>query len=225
MHDGAKMKITRQDSNESYNITVDWIKDFAKNLETSNLNKQADHLDNIKRMVNRRKDFATIEEKMADIKSRVGFTIIKETSEENTNVKSASSCACDDFASSCSCSAKPKCECGGTCSNCTSATNRTSEIISMLRVIMEYVRDLAQDRPEIGADAMIAHLREQPKLELNKIEDKIDPVKFKERIGKILNKHKKRTDVVKYNPEESMSEMHTSNDVADYVSHANTGTQ
>ena len=216
------MKITRQDSNESYNTTVDWIKDFAKNLESSNI-RQADHLDNIRRMVNKKKDFATIEEKMADIKSRVGFTIIKETSNDNINVKSASSCGCDDGAESCSCDVP--CNCGGTCDACSAAKKYGSEIILLLRTILEYVRDFAKDRPEIGADAMIAHVREQPKLNFHTIHDKIDPVKFKNTVSKLLSKHQNKKDVVKYNPEESMIDAHSASDIADYVSHANTGTQ
>jgi len=55
------MKIRRQNLNEEYNTTVDWLNDFANNLE-----KNADYLSNLRSIMKRRSDFSTIEEKTAD---------------------------------------------------------------------------------------------------------------------------------------------------------------
>jgi len=82
------MKITRHNTNESYNTTVDWLKNFADKLK-----KDASFIQNFKKIkVN---DFSTIDEKMADIKQRVGFDIIKSTEFSPENVKSASEVVCE----------------------------------------------------------------------------------------------------------------------------------
>ena len=81
------MKITRQNTSESYNTTVDWLKDFAETL-----NKEANFIDNFKKI--KKKEFGSIEEKMADIRQRVGFDIIKTMQDEPQNIKSANT-KCD----------------------------------------------------------------------------------------------------------------------------------
>lgn len=64
------MKIKRVSDFETYNITADWLSDFAKDIV-----KEGNYLDRIRE----RKDFepkekfATIEDKMKDIKLRIGF--------------------------------------------------------------------------------------------------------------------------------------------------------
>ena len=64
------MKINRIGDSERYKITSDWISDFADKIV-----KEGNYLDRIRE----RKDFepkekfATIEEKMEDIKARIGF--------------------------------------------------------------------------------------------------------------------------------------------------------
>lgn len=66
------MKIKRQDEKEQYDITVDWIKDFASSIEHN-----PNMLNNIKHLILKDNRFNTIDEKLADIKQRVGFDLIK----------------------------------------------------------------------------------------------------------------------------------------------------
>ncbi len=62
------IKVSRQNLTESYIVTADWLSDYIKDLQvTSNLN-------NIKHLVVGNN---TIEQKMSDIKKRVGFEDIR----------------------------------------------------------------------------------------------------------------------------------------------------
>ncbi len=80
------MKVTRQNIGEEYNTTVDWINDFARSLD-----KNADFLSNVKSIMKKRKEnFSTIDEKMADIKDRVGFSLIKDVNVDMGELKAAS---------------------------------------------------------------------------------------------------------------------------------------
>ena len=65
------MKVSRVDQKESYNITSDWVNDFSNKLL-----KQSGIVEIHRR--NSREKFATIEDKMADMKKRVGFEKVKE---------------------------------------------------------------------------------------------------------------------------------------------------
>jgi hypothetical protein len=72
-------KITRVDQEESYNITADWLKDFAKKYA-----RNTGSAPPAPPMVTASTEkFATIEEKMNDIMSRVGFTNIHNIKEGN----------------------------------------------------------------------------------------------------------------------------------------------
>jgi hypothetical protein len=69
-------KIKRVSNKESYKITCDWISDFADNLE-----KKANFVDRIKKR-NSVEKFSTIEDKMADIKTRVGYANFDNSKEQ-----------------------------------------------------------------------------------------------------------------------------------------------
>lgn len=207
------MKVTRQDIMERYNTTADWLKDFDKNL-----GKKADFLSNIKTIMHRRKDFDTIEEKMADIRQRAGFGLIKETSDEfsDVNIKSASHCGCQ------------------TCDTCSAPMHQhdsdnkaahhqilevQEESLNTLKMILKYIESFAKDRQSVNYDTILTHCREHPKLGFDKIEKKIDHEKFRSLVNKILDRHKKNTEEVEYVPE-AESQVLDGNDLADYVRHA-----
>ena len=79
-------KISRVPHKESYNITSDWVSDFANNLK-----KQARSVEDYK--PDHVEKFSTINEKMQDMKSRVGFSDLE------TLKKSSSSnnpCSCEE---------------------------------------------------------------------------------------------------------------------------------
>jgi hypothetical protein len=202
------MKVNRQRISEEYNTTVDWVNDFANNLE-----KNADYLSNLRSIMKKRNDFSTIDEKMADLKARAGFDLIKNIDNDGENKKSASCCeGCSKGTGGCS-----SCSCGKSkCSTCNKDTHNT------LRNILNYIKEFSSDRPEAGYGTIISHCREHPKLGFDRVESKIDHNKFKSLIEKILGGRENNPDEVKYMPEAEMS-FEENEDIADYMAHASPG--
>jgi hypothetical protein len=199
------MKVTRQILSEEYNTTVDWINDFAKNLE-----KNADYLSNLRSVMKKRNDFSTIEEKMADLKERAGFDLIKNiNTKNNQNIKSA---GCGD---TCRDEKAGKGKCGA----CESKKNNSGEILEVLRSILEYIQAFVADRTDLCYGAIMTHCREHPKLGFDKVEKKIDHSKFKNLVEKILKQHKSSPEKVEYMSEADMPSSYD-DDIADYMSHA-----
>ena len=202
------MKVNRQRISEEYNTTVDWVNDFANNLS-----KNADYLDNLRSIMKKRNDFSTIDEKMADLKARAGFDLIKNIDNDDKNTKSASCCeGCDKGTGACS-----SCSCGkAKCSTCNKDTHST------LRNILNYIKEFSSDRPEAGYGTIISHCRDHPRLGFDRVEGKIDHNKFKSLIEKILSGRENNPDEVKYIPEAEMS-FEENEDIADYMAHAQPG--
>jgi hypothetical protein len=193
------MKINRQNITEDYSSEskAGWLDDFSKNLE-----KNADYLDNLKTIIKKRQDFSSIDEKMADMKARAGFNLIKDMSdpEQAKVAKDTSSesegCSCD----------RNKCrECN-------------SELFRLLEAIITYIKDFAKDRGDVGLLGIMTHCRQHPTLEFQRAESLIDDKKFKALVQKIIGDKSSR-DEVKYIPEDS-SEEESANEIAEYISHA-----
>lgn len=197
------MKIQRQNTSESYNTTVDWLKDFADSIE-----KRADFINNFKKL--KGKDFGTIEEKMADIKRRVGFDIIKTLEDQPQNVKSAAQmCNCAKDGSS-----------GEKCKVCKAKETLTEDGVKILKNFVEYAVDFGKSRPEVSVDAILHECKSHPKLDFNKIEKHINSKALKEMIKSKLSKHRKgNRDEVKYVADD-LTDSRLENDLADYMSHA-----
>jgi hypothetical protein len=199
------MKINRQNLTEDYTAcsTADWISDFSKNLE-----KNADYLDNLKSIMKKRKDFSSIDEKMADIKDRAGFNLIKDV-DSGGPTKVASEVNPDN------------CSCGkNNCQKC------NPEIFKSLRMVIDYIKGLTEHRPEVGAQAALAACYEQPGLRLSNLMRQIDNKKFMDLIKKIIGDKSSENytkDEVKYIPEEFSSEEDGAADLSDYWTHAQTG--
>jgi len=202
------MKVNRQKISEEYNTTVDWVNDFASNLE-----KNADFLNNLRSIMKKRNDFSTIEEKMADLKARAGFDLIKNVDDNRGQTKSASCCeGCAKGTGGCS-----SCSCGkAKCSTCNKETHTT------LRNILNYIKEFSSDRPEAGYGTIMSHCRNHPKLGFDRVEGKIDHNKFKALIEKILGGRENSPDEVEYIPEAEMS-FEENEDIADYMAHASPG--
>jgi hypothetical protein len=73
----------RTGDKESYKTTVDWLKDFE-----SSIVKKAMGDDSLQRLFIKKEKFSTIDEKMADIKNRIGFDTLNKTSSTNEHDKS-----------------------------------------------------------------------------------------------------------------------------------------
>jgi hypothetical protein len=199
------MKVNRQKINEEYNTTVGWVNDFANNLQ-----KNADYLSNLRSIMNKREAFATIEEKMADLKDRAGFDLVKNIkTKEKQNIKSAKCgpTCCSEEAGK------------GKCGSCAEKHGRENQLIQTLNGILKYIEDFASDRPDISYGTVMSHCREHPKLGFDRVEGKIDHRKFKSLVEKILNKHKNDPEEVEYISEADVPSSY-SDDIADYMAHA-----
>lgn len=210
------MKVKRQGLTESYRTTADWVSEFEKNLE-----KQGNYLDNLKSVLKKRNDFSTIEEKMADIRARAGFDIIKDVEKVNISKKASECSACMDGCEcgegcdcpkSCNCC---KCSCGEyTCKRC------NSSFIKKVKNVINYMQEFSKDRPDAGVSVIMTHCREHPELNFKEVESKVDNKKFKILLEKLLNKSEDLDKEVKYIPDNGDNEVES--DVADYFQHAQT---
>lgn len=212
------MKIQRQNLSEEYSTTADWLSDFANGMT-----KSADYLSNLKSIMKKRNDFDTIDEKMADMKHRVGFDLMKTTqSESSENMKSAS-CG----AGSCGTGSCGGCSKGEGGSRGSEAKAGKGESVKILREILGYIRDYSADRPEVGYGAVLTHCREHPNLGFDRMESKIDSTKFRAMVEKMLGSRGSNADKamneVKYIPEADVRSSYE-DDAADYFQHAQLGT-
>lgn len=196
------MKVNRQSLNESYKTTADWISDFEKTLE-----KQGNYLDNLKSIFKKRNDFDTIEEKMADIRNRAGFGLIKETEDASISKKASECNACDGA-----------CQCSGCSCNKYNCKSCNTDFISKVKSVINYMKEFSADRPEASVPVIIAHCRNHPELNFQEIESKLDNKKFKALLENTLNLNKDLKKEVKYIPENGDEKLES--DVADYFNHA-----
>ena len=65
------MKVRRQNTSESYSTTVDWVKDFERAIC-----KDANFLETLRSRHYNQNVFSSIEDKMNDLKERVGFNLV-----------------------------------------------------------------------------------------------------------------------------------------------------
>jgi hypothetical protein len=145
------MKVKRQNISEEYTTTVDWISDFSSGIQ-----KSADFLDNLKSIMKKRNDFSSIDEKMADIKSRVGYDIVKNIDNNySSEVKSAFACGCNE------------------CKVCDVKESYGEDALSSMEVVLKYIEDLVKDTPEMSSPAILQSCRENRALGFDRLEDKM----------------------------------------------------
>jgi len=175
---------------------VDWMNDFCSNLE-----KNADYLDNIRNLVQKRKEFKSIDEKMADIKARAGFGLIKDISDAGS-VKIVT--AIDKSSEDCSCGRKK-------CNKC------NSDVYQELRSLVKYIKAFAADRKDVGPLGILTHLREHPKIGFQRLEGLIDSGKLKVLIQKIIGDKATPNEVEYISSRSDSSEESAIDDVAEYM--------
>lgn len=178
------MKIKRQEYQEQYNVTVDWLNDFAKSLE-----KKSYNLENIKNIGQIGKiphRFATIEEKMTDIKARVGFSIIKQMHENNENIITASEnkehCPCGGHEPEvCACNVK-------TAAKKSEKKSPKKEHVDGMKLVLKYIKDLCKhEHTNLTPIMVISRCRQEDGLRFNELPIQMDKlIKF---IEKNLNKY------------------------------------
>ena len=212
------MKVSRQNLTESYNTTVDWVNDFQRGIT-----KESDYLDNLKNILNKRKDFSTIEERMADIRTRAGFDLVKSLKSENLKVKEAGSCtSCSDKGESC----KP---CSKEDDDRAFREMITTKVVNLLEHLKQRHNHLSKNRKDKkGVDSIIFYCRNSnADLGFQEIESAIPIDKLKSIISNYLelsdckgnSQEEFAEKAVPYIPEECDSSEST-DDTADYFRHA-----
>lgn len=197
------MKITRQNTSESYNTTVDWLKDFAESL-----NKEANFIDNFKKI--KKMEFGSIEEKMADIKQRVGFDLIKTMKDEPAQIKSAAM-KCDHVKDG---------DLDKECNVCKAKKILDEDGMKILNNFVRYAIDFGKSRPEVSIEAILHECKRDPSLKFDKIEKNINQKALRKMLKTKLSKYRKEDEnEVKYVSDDTASSA-IQQDMADYILHA-----
>lgn len=190
-------KVTRIESEtESYRTTVNWVKDFSKN---------ANYLDRVKERKDRPsvEKFSTIEDKMLDIKQRIGFENI------NSDInKTAGGCECGSCSQCSSYKQEDKKHTSCTVENCSeckknkiNADKKLSIIYKKLKGLLNYIDSLISDKNYNMPEEVMSHCRENPNLYFDEIMNHIDTNKFKDYItGRIGGPSE---EIVIYTPEDN----------------------
>jgi len=183
------MKINRTNEVESYRTTVGWIKDLERRIAI-NMPPSAPNIS-----VAKTEKFATIEEKMKDIKSRVGFdnAIAKKEGGEIDAKK---------IAKENSCQCKKKCKC---------------EKIPRMEMILKYIDEILKNESELPSIAIIEKCRGDVDLGFDSID--IDIGRLKEYIDEKSGFKKENDGKEAVYIKHEMSPSDIADDIADYYRH------
>lgn len=191
-------KINRiKSEKESYRTTVDWLNDFSKSA-------------NFQDRVRERRDapavekFSTIEDKMKDMKARVGFENLKNISAEENQEFILKNAEYNNSYDDC----KPaKTKDGANCKICKKVKIIDSdESLVALRKKIEnllvYVNDLIGDRKYTSRAEVYNHCSSNPNLEFGYLSSKMDQDKFGKYMDGLFKKNISDVDPLgaKYTP-------------------------
>ena len=183
-------EIKRTNEKEQYNTTAGWLNDFF-----SKMAKDAPPAPPI--VTAKTEKFATIEEKMEDIRARVGFSSISGMTKE-----SSSDIKVESF---------KKCKCGKKCT----CKKDTEEKISKLKNVLKYISDMLDSEPHLLEPEIIARCLENRDLDFESL--RVKPKKLKNFINK-KKKPAQKIEVVYMKPDiETSANPH--GDIADYYQH------
>jgi hypothetical protein len=211
------MKVNRQNINESYSITSGWVRDFAKKIE-----KSSDFLSNVRTVMDKRNHPSSVEEKISDIKHRVGFDLIKNFRDSNgVQIKEA---ACGDAPVG-----KKPC-CGGCASGsgCDgdskegtgNRANHSDDILALVEQLLVYIRNFIKDRDDVSYATVVDHCRSHPNLSWHELSPKIDPEKLSGFIGREINKNKSAPEAVEYIPQDDEDFSNAGGELPEFISHS-----
>ena len=211
------MKVNRHQIAEEYNTTVDWLSDFSRNIE-----KNADFISNVKMMVeNRKKKFSTIDEKMQDIRKRVGFSSIESGVVSQPGVKKSAGCGCAQKKGE-----KPCCEScanGKPCEGCGKDKGK-SDVPSKDKMIMDNILNYiiqyigAKKEENLNVVGVLFHCREHPALGYRELESKINPDVLKKFISKLIDVDSRDFEKVDYVDSDERSG--ESADIPEFMEHS-----
>jgi hypothetical protein len=190
-------EIKRINESEKYNTTVGWLDDFlkkmAKDLPPSPIGQTTAS----------KEKFATIEEKMNDIKSRVGFASVDSIKKESSyEIVTAS---------------EEKCKCGNLKSKCTCKKNKSKKVderkLKLVKNLLRYIKEMIASEPHLLEPEILSRCSADSELQFDNIG--INSSALSDFISK--NKPKSgEVEVVYIKPDINSSVM---GDVADYYQH------
>ena len=188
-------EIKRTNESEKYNVTVDWLNDF--------INKIARNAPPIPPLsLPGREKFATIEDKMQDIKARIGFnSLVKTNKELDSKIKVESS---------------SKCDCGKKDGRCTCGKKKVdSEKVNKLKNILNYITAMIASEPHLFEPEIRSRCIENKDLGFESLN--INPKKLKKFIEGKKGKGSIVSDVIYIKPSHNTSS--SEEDIADYFKH------
>jgi len=190
-------EIKRTNETESYNTTADWLQDF--------INKMAKSAPPAPPTISTasREKFATIEDKMKDIKSRVGFGAITKITQDSSPkiiVESAKKCNCEKNNGKCTCSKKKK-------------VNK--EKINSLKNILQYISDMIASEPHLLEPEIRSRCIENRELGFESLN--IRPTTLEAYISKKRGVSPSVSEVLYIKPDVGSSS--SEEDIADYFRH------
>lgn len=203
------MKIERHGIKEENKITAFWLYEFAYDLE-----KNAQNIDYLKDYLSRQnksKDFNNIEDKLADIRSRVGLDLaIKLSNEIDNQVHLASvKDSCCGINQKCSCKTK------------IAQAQHSERDISIMNNILKYIRDMVKHEPHLDSAVIISKCKNEEGLRFNDLESKIDHTKLIKYINDLLGiNNPANLEQVSYTPSEAITEYDADDRIAEYYNHA-----
>jgi len=184
-------EIKRTNERETYSITVDWLSEFANKVASGSVPPSPFSSTAAK------EKFATIEDKMVDIRKRVGFDSIKKISDKSLDDNKVA-------VSSKKCNCSEKCSC------------KDGDRIKSLNMILGYISDMITAEPHLLLVEVVARCKENK--ELNYDSTRIRQDKINKFIKKLKNKTPKSESEIRYMKNDNLSS-HSSEDIADYYQH------
>lgn len=202
------MKVNRQDYQQiTSRDSADWLNDymideFLKNAYGPDYLKQ--YLDKLNR-----NNFSTIEEKMADIKERIGFDVSNRLREEIETIEKSA--------------AKKDCNCG--CGGCSIPPKTAKEeAVQRVQQILDFIDDMVSDRPRITVVEVMDAITGTDTY--NAVKNQLDHEKLKSAIQQKIDDSRENveTEPLKYMPDGGDVEEYASDDRnAEYYNHAQVG--
>lgn len=175
------MKVNRHSHSKEKN-TIDslWLYEFAYDLE-----KNAQNIDFLKDYLDKTrtdKGFNTIDEKMADIRERVGFDLAKKVVNEIEKISSEKTashgCGCSPVksaaADACACPIK------------TAAMTHPHEDVELMGNILKYIKDMVQHESHLDSATILHRCKNEEGLRYGDLEQKIDRAKLVSYINDLL---------------------------------------
>lgn len=207
------MKISRHDQKEENKTTALWLYEFAYDLE-----KNAQNVDYLKEYLNKLqkgKKFESIDEKLADIRSRVGLDLAIKLSNEIDNINNHVSLSSTTPGSCCGENKKCSCEVK------VATTQHSEHDIQLMNNILKYIRDMIQHEPHLDSTVILARCQDEEGLRFNDLKKKIDFGKLTSYINDLLGINKdSNIESVSYTPSKALTEFEADDRIAEYYNHA-----